>query len=126
MCRYKKNPQLQQHPRAVQEVQTNDLDQNTGNYAIKNKDVDIVNMIRSLGLHEQCETKKDNQLCQHLSVQELCIQHEPCNIECSTKPMFNAPVTPVDTNIVWEDCQNIVELDIHVATVIYLYLQLVI
>ena len=29
---------------------------------------------------------------------------------------MNTPVTPVDTNIVWEDCQNIVELDIHVAT----------
>ena len=73
-------------------------------------------MIRSLGLHEQHETKKDNQLCQHLSVQELCIQHEPCNTECNLKPVFNAPVTPVDTNIVWEDCQNIVEVDIHVAT----------
>ena len=102
MCRYKKNPQqqCQQCPRTVQEVQTNDLDQNTGNCDIKSKDVNIVNMIRSLGLHEQRETKKDNQLCQHLSVQELCIQSASCNAECNSKPVFNAPVTPVDTNIV--------------------------
>ena len=32
VCRYKKNPQQCQHcPKAVQEVQTNDLDQNAGN-----------------------------------------------------------------------------------------------
>ena len=74
-----------------------------------------MNMIRLLGLHEH-ETKKDNQLHQHLSVQELYIQHEPCNMECNLKPVFNAPVIPVDTNVVWEDCQNIMELDIHVAT----------
>ena len=118
MCRYKKypQPQCQQCPKAVQEVQTNDLKQNTGNYDITNKDIDIINMIRSLGLHEQRKTMKDNQLHQHLSVQELCIQHELCNMDCNPKPVFNTPVTTVDTNIVWEDCQNIMELDIHVTT----------
>ena len=47
-----------QHPKAVQEIQTNDLDQNTGNYDIKIKDVDIVNMIRSLRLHNKGKPKK--------------------------------------------------------------------
>ena len=36
VCRHKNNPQqCQQHPTTVQEVKTNDLDQNTGNYNIK-------------------------------------------------------------------------------------------
>ena len=30
--------------------------------------------------------------------------------------MLKAPVSPTDTGIVWENCQNIVELDIHVTT----------
>ena len=113
VCR--KNPQCQQCPKNVQEVQANSADQNTGK--IQN-DIDIVNMIRSLGLHEQCETKKDNQLHQPLSVQELSIhygrptQHGECNIN----PVFQAPVTPTDTGIVWDSYQNIMELDIHIAT----------
>ena len=107
--------QHQQHTKHVQEVQANDADQNTGKMQ---NDIDIVNMMRSLGLQEQCETKKDNLLCQHLSVQELSIhygclaQHEECNIN----PVFQAPVTPTDTGIAWDSCQNIMELDIHVAT----------
>ena len=67
MCRYWKSLQYHQqcHPSVVQEVQTNDIDQNTGNFDAKSKDVDIVNMSRLLGLYEQHGTKKDNQLCQH-------------------------------------------------------------
>ena len=78
-----------------------------------------MNKIRSLGLHEQRKIKKDNQIHQHLSVQELCIQNESCNTECNlkpVKPVFNVPVASVDTSIICKNCQNIVELDIHVAT----------
>ena len=121
VCR--RNPLHQQHAKtvqAVQEVQANDPDQNTGK--TKKKDVNIVNMIRSLGLHDQCETIKDSQLCQHISVQELCIQNghpTQCasyDTECNLKPVLQAPVNPTNTSIVCENCQDIVELDIHVAT----------
>ena len=116
MCRLTKMNQSQQqhtqHPKGVQEVQTHESDQNTGN----TKDVDIVNMIRSVDLHEQCEAKKDSQLCHHLNVQELCIQHEPTITECQ-KPMFVAPVNTQDTKVVWENCEeNVIELEICVAT----------
>ena len=63
---------MKRQTKSVQEIKTNGSDQNTGK--IQNE-VDIVNMIRSLGLHEQCEVKKDSQLRQHLHVQELSIFH---------------------------------------------------
>ena len=67
-------------------------------------------MIRSLGLHEQHETKKDSQLRQHLHVQELNVLHGHPQL-----PVFKAPVHPTDTNVVWENCQDI-NVEIFVAT----------
>ena len=46
------NPQCQQKPKSVQEMQSNDL-QNTGKLQ---NNMDMVDMIRSLGLHEQRES----------------------------------------------------------------------
>ena len=72
--------------KTVQEIKTNATDQNTGK--IQNE-VDIVHMIRSLGLHEQREAKKDSQLRQHLHVQELNIYHGYPQL-----PVFKALYTP--------------------------------
>ena len=70
-------------------------------------------LIRSLGLHETCETKKGKQLSQHLNLQELSIGHPL--VECQN-PVFQAPVIQTDTSTVWDKCQNIVELNSQVAT----------
>ena len=108
-CR--KNPQLCEHQsKNVQEVQTDDTDQNTEKMQ---NNIDIINMIRSLGLHEQGETKKDKQLCQHLNLQELSIR---CPLVECQNPVFQAPVIQTDTSIIWDKCQNIVALDFQVAT----------
>ena len=73
----------QQH-KVVQEVHTHD-DQNTGN---KTKNVDIVEMIRSMGLH----SKNPSQIA---NVQEMSIVHE------DTKPVFYSPVQPMIVMTIW-------------------------
>ena len=84
-------PMLKHQSKMVQEIKTNASDQNT--QKIQNE-VDIVNMIRSLGLHEQHEAKKDSQLRQHLHVQELNILHGHPQL-----PVFKAPVHPTDMGV---------------------------
>ena len=101
-------PMLKRQSKTVQEIKTNASYQNTGK--IQNE-VDIVNMIRSLGLHEQCEAKKDSQLRQHLHVQELNILHGHPQL-----PVFKAPVHPTDISVVWEICQDIMNIETFVAT----------
>ena len=57
-------------------------------------------------------SKKDSQLRQHLQVQELNICHgRPQQI-----PVFKTPVYPTNINIMWEDCQSIMNIDTFVAT----------
>ena len=68
-------------------------------------------MIRSLGLHEQREAKKDSQLRQHLHVQELNIFHGHPQL-----PVFKAPVHPTDISVVWEICQDIMNIETFIAT----------
>ena len=101
-------PMLKCQSKTVQEIKTNVSDQNTGK--IQNE-IDIVNMIRSLGLHEQCKAKKDSQLRQHLHVQELNIFHGRPQL-----PVFKAPVYPTDTSIMWENCQDIMNIEAFIAT----------
>ena len=101
-------PMLKCQSKTVQEIKTNETNQNTGKIQ---SEVDIVNMIRSLGLHEHHEAKKDSQLRQHLHVQELNIYHGYPQL-----PVFKAPVHPTDTGVVWENCQDIMNIETHVAT----------
>ena len=67
-------------------------------------------MIRSLGLHGEHETKKYKQIPQHLNLQELS---SGCPLSECQNPVFQAPVTPTNTDIVWEKCKNIM---VQVAT----------
>ena len=65
---------------------------------VKQKNVDIVDMVRSMGLHAK----------NSVNIQEMAIVHE--------NPVF---YTPVDSQVVtttWEDCQNVMEPEICVAT----------
>ena len=98
-------------PKNVKEIdnqQYSDTDQNTGKIQ---SNVDIVNMIRSLGLHEQCEAKRDNQLHQKLKVHEVNIFHGR-----PSYPVFKAPVFPTSTNVVWDTTQDVMNLNVFVAT----------
>ena len=70
-------------------------------------------MIRSLELHENREAKKDKQLYQHLNLQELCVS-SGCPL--NKMPVLKTPVVPIDTSIVLESCQDIVDLNTYVAT----------
>ena len=102
---------LKRQPKNVQEInnqQSGDTDQNTGKIQ---SNVDIVNMIRSLGLHEQCEAKRDSQLRQKLQVHELNIFHG-----CPTYPVFKAPVFLTSTGVVWGTTQDIMNFNVFVAT----------
>ena len=102
---------LRHQPKNIQEIddqQSGDTDQNTGKIQ---SNVDIVNRIRSLGLHEQCEAKRDNQLHQKLKVHEVNIFHG-----CPTYPVFKAPVFPTSTSVVWDTTQDIMNLNVFVAT----------
>ena len=100
-------PMLKCQPKSVQEIKTNVSGQNTGK--IQNE-VDIVSMIRPLGLHEQHEAKK---VRQHLHVQELNIFHgRPQQL-----PLFKAPVYPTDISVMWENCQSIMNIETFVTTV---------
>ena len=89
-------------------MQSNDL-QNTGKLQ---NNMDMVDMIRSLGLHEQRESKKDHQLHQHLNLQEV---NYGC--PCKTSPVLYALIVPTTVNIVWEECHDIAECEKSVATV---------
>ena len=91
-----------------QQVQSGDTDQNAGKIQ---SNVDIVNMIRSLGLHEQCEAKKDSQLHQKLQVHEMNILHGH-----PVYPVFKAPVFPTSISVVWDTTQDIMNLNVFVAT----------
>ena len=75
-------------------------DQNTGN---KTKNVDIVEMIRSMGLCAK------NPL-QFANVQEMSIVHE------DTKPVFYSPVQPKIVTTIWDQVSNVMEPEVCVAT----------
>ena len=87
-------------------MQSNDL-QNTGKLQ---NNMDMVDMIRLLGLHEQRESKKD-QLCQHLNLQV----NYGC--PCKISPVLHALITPTTVNVVWEECYDIAECEKSIATV---------
>ena len=81
--------------KVVQEGHTHE-DQNTG----KSKNVDIVEMIRSMGLH----AKNPSQV-----VHEMSIVHDE-------KPVFYSPVQPKIMTTIWEQVSNIVDPEVCVAT----------
>ena len=91
----------QTQPKVVQEVQAQS-DQNTG----KTKNVDIVEMIRSMGLHE-CHAKNP------AYVQEMSIVHD---ITKDKNPVFYTPVHPQIVTTIWENYQEIMEPEVCVAT----------
>ena len=79
----------QKRQRSVQEMQSN---VDTGKLQ---NNLDMVDMIRSLGLHEQRESKKDHQLHQQLNLQEV-------NYGCPRKisPVLHAMIIPTAINVV--------------------------
>ena len=81
--------------KVVQEVHTHE-DQNTG----KSKNVDIVEMIRSMGLRAKNPSPV---------VHEMSIVHDK-------KPVFHSPVQPEIVTTVWEQVSNIVDPEACVAT----------
>ena len=90
--------------KVVQEVQAQE-DQNTGN---KTKNVNIVEMIRSMGLHERQARNPQN-----ANVQEMSIVRELID----TKPVFHTPVQTQIVVTVWEQSEDLVmESNFHVAT----------
>ena len=82
-------------------------DQNTG----KTKNVDIVKMIWSMGLHE-CQAKNS------VNVHEMAIvcKHEHEHNLMGRNPMFYTPVHAQIVMTIWEDCHEIMEPEICVAT----------
>ena len=86
-------PNLQ---RQSQEVQTHE-DQNTGK-----KNVEIVDMIKSMGL---CEEHAKNQMNHHGNLHEVSIQHESLITECIGL-VFNALVHAQSLSLVWENCHQ--------------------
>ena len=107
MCLSSKRPShpSTQPPKVVQEVQAQE-DQNTG----KTKNVDIVEMIRSMGL---CDHHAKNS--QNANVQEMSIVHEVSDV----KPVFHSPMQPQIVTTIWEPIKEIVmepELETCVAT----------
>ena len=80
----------------MQEVQTQE-DQNTG----KARNVDIVDMVRSMGLHAKSA-----------NVQEMSIVHELEDIN----PVFHTPVNSQIVMTIWENCQKIMEPETCVAS----------
>ena len=105
MCQSsKRTPCTSNQSKVVQEVQAQE-DQNTGN---KIKNVDIVEMIRSMGLCE-CQAKNP----QNANVQEMSIVHELID----TKPVFHTPVQAQIVMTVWEQNEDLVmESNFHLAT----------
>ena len=106
MCHSSRRTQSWSHPssssqhKVVQEVCTHD-DQNTGN---KTKNVDIVEMIRSMGLHAK------NPL-QTAIVQEMSIVHVQ-----DTKPVFYSPVQPMIVMTIWDQVCGVMDPKVCVAT----------
>ena len=98
----KRTPHTSTQHKVVQEVQAQE-DQNTG----KTKNVDIVEMIRSMGL---CEQHAKNS--QNANVQEMSIICELTD----AKPVFYIPVQAQIVTTTWENCQNIIEPEVCVAT----------
>ena len=89
--------------KVVQDVQALE-DQNTSK---KTKNVDIVKMIRSMGL---CECQARNP--QNANVQEMSIVCELID----TKPVFHTPVQAQIVMIVWEQIEDpVMELEVCVA-----------
>ena len=84
--------------KVLQEVHTHE-DQNTG----KTKNVDIVEMIRSMGL---C-AKNPSQIA---NVHEMSIVHE------DTKPVFYSPVQPEIVTTIWDQVSNVMDPEVCVAT----------
>ena len=101
MCHSSKRPlHLFSLPKVVHEVQAHD-DQNTG----KTKNVDIVEMIRSMGLHAKNP--------QNANVQEMSIVCELID----AKSVFYSPVQPHIVMTIWVQVKEIVmEPEICVAT----------
>ena len=98
MC-YSRKTQSWSHSsqqKVVQEVHTHE-DQNTG----KSKNVDIVEMMRSMGLR----AKNPSQV-----VHEMSILHD------NVKPVFYSPVQPEIVTTVWEQVSNVVDPEVCVAT----------
>ena len=93
-------PSSSSQHKVVQEVCTHD-DQNTGN---KTKNVDIVEMIRSMGLHAK------NPL-QIANVQEMSIVHEE-----DMKPVFYSPVQPMIVTTIWDQVCGVMDPEVCVAT----------
>ena len=95
----KKTSQLHtstQH-KVVEEVQAQE-DQNTG----KAKNVNIIDMVRSTGLHAKSA-----------NVQEMSIIHD---LSTDENPVFYTPVQSQVVPTTWENCQNIMEPEVCVAT----------
>ena len=84
--------------KVVQEVHTHE-DQNTG----KSKNVNIVEMIRSMGLHAKNPSQVAN-------VHEMSIVHD------NTKPVFYSPVQPEIVMTIWEQISNVMDPEVCVAT----------
>ena len=92
----------QTQPKVVQEMQAQDDQQNTG----KTRNVDIVEMIRSMGLHE-CQAKNS------ANIQEMAIVHELID----TKPVFHTPVQAQVVITIWGQTDELVmETEFQVAT----------
>ena len=68
----------------------------------------MVNMIRSLGLHEQREAKRDSQLRQMLKLHAINV--------CPMYPVLKTPVSPTSTGIVWDTTEDIMNINVYVAT----------
>ena len=95
----------QSHPssssphKVVQEVQAHD-DQNTG----KTKNVNIIEMIRSMGL---CAKNPS----QFAKVQEMSIVHDE-----DVKPVFYSPVQPKIVTTIWDQVCGVMDPEVCVAT----------
>ena len=86
--------------KVVQEVQAHN-DQNTGN---KTKNVDIVEMIRSMGLRAKNPS-------QFANVQEMSIVHDE-----DMKPVFYSPVQPKIVTTIWDQVCGVMDPEVCVAT----------
>ena len=65
-------------------------------------------MIRSLGLHEQQEAKRDSQLRQTLKLHAINV--------CPIYPVMKTPVFPTCTDVVWDTTENIMNTSVYVVT----------
>ena len=75
--------------------------------------MDMVDMIRSLGLHEQRESKKDHQLSPAVEFTRRELWTSTRNVS----PVLHAMIVPTTVNVVWEECHDIAECEKSVATV---------